>query len=49
MTPQTFLNAARVYIESFNRANEEGIMPKIENLTFQLRENQAKNCRRKFK
>ena len=24
-------------------------MPKIENLTFQLREKQAKNCRDKFK
>ena len=29
MTPESFINAARIYVDSFNRANEEGTMPKI--------------------
>ena len=29
MSPESFVNAARVYVESFNRASEEGTIPKI--------------------
>lgn len=29
MSPQNFINAAKVYVDSFNKAIEDGSMPKI--------------------
>ena len=48
MTISSFINALNVYVESFNRAMREGTVPKIENMTFQIREQQAKGLRIKF-
>lgn len=37
-----------MYVNGFNRSLVDGSIPKIENLTFQLRENQAKGLKERF-
>ncbi len=29
MTPESFINAIRIYVDNFNRSLEDGSMPKI--------------------
>lgn len=48
MTISMFVNAIQVYVKCLNRSIKDGSMPKIENITFQLRETQAKGCKDKF-
>lgn len=48
MTISSFINALEVYVRSLNKSMLEGTMPRIENITFQLRESQAKGCRNKL-
>lgn len=48
MTISAFVSALHIYTKCLNRSMMQGTMPKIENITFQLRESQAKGCKDKF-
>lgn len=48
MSISSFISAMEVYVNGFNRSLVDGSIPKIENLTFQLRENQAKGLKARF-
>lgn len=48
MTISSFLHALDISVRSLNRSLSEGTMPKIENLSFQLRQLQANECKEKF-
>ena len=37
MTRDSFIDAAKIYIQTLNRSMKEGNMPKIENITFKLK------------
>lgn len=37
MTMSTFVSALQIYVKCLNRSIMDGSMPKIENITFQLR------------
>ncbi len=48
MSISLFINAIQIYVKCLNKSIMEGSMPKIENITFQLRQSQAKGCKDKF-
>lgn len=43
-----FIQAIQVYVRCLNKSIADGTMPKIENITFQLRDSQAKACQDKL-
>lgn len=48
MTMSVFIHAIQVYVKCLNKSIADGTMPKIENITFQLRESQARACQDKL-